>query len=796
MKISIDNSVFIDRPTGIPVEGKLCVYLSGSDNLAETYTLEGTSFVRAQNPVLLHAGLPDDTLFVELGLYRLVVYRYTGPEGQMSVDSPDGYFEQADVFEFGMDYNVGSQTGGYVDTLEDLRDVDPELGVMNVLWHTEPGDCFPRTYVWDAAATDQEDGGYVVGSDVSDTGRWLLAWDDEILPCTVYGVTPDNTSNINLLLDYPERIGSIGLVTAPCIRFVPGTYGISGNYYTDRELVFDAGASFTSASFDCPKASVLGEPETYVADFSFTAPDAVAHSSWFRTVQSFWACGAHELVIDSANHFSDTVLRHYVNLEGRIVRGSSRIAMTYASGTYLRVGPTTSVTGRIFNGLDFVQVVGHGDSMFDTATQWDPGAIADGHHQDYGGVPDLDLFQNADWWVATMVERRGRFNATVWPDYTLDLQNRRTYGSIDIGAFTTLRNADVTTLVIHNASGNVELWNVNASNIIASCLYLTAHKCELTFGTTEPSVTAFTAYDSRIQAATIWTSQTMQCVFENCYIGISFHRVTDNVSRDAILSFTNCNFTDNAGIRSKTLSMYGCTTHNNAIKVYPYKSGDTYRMYVRLEGNNFNSSVPIEFTRIDAGSGVYDEACYDIILDWTILGNTFHGNTEGLRMRYWQHRAGEYYTRTFVKMASGVHSVSYSGNSGECPATDMRGIGITGTDSGYVAYDVGQGMNFYAYGSATRRVMPSISGTYWWNQDVIGGIGLMLKYYSWVESPYDSLTYDAFVQVQVHAYFKAYHESLADGDFFLMALGTFGDYIRIVQRGDNDHNRGVVAKVV
>ena len=99
MFIQIGNEPYLYRPTGLPLEGRLTVYKLNTDVKAKTYTLEGTNFVQAANPVLLHSGLPDDSLFVDAGLYTIRIERYTGPEGQMSVESPDEYFEIVDQYE-------------------------------------------------------------------------------------------------------------------------------------------------------------------------------------------------------------------------------------------------------------------------------------------------------------------------------------------------------------------------------------------------------------------------------------------------------------------------------------------------------------------------------------------------------------------------------------------------------------------------------------------------------------------------------------------------------------------------
>lgn len=799
MKMQIGNEPFLYRPTGLPIEGRLHVFKLNTDVPARTYTLEGTEFVQGENPVLLHAGLPDDSLFVDVGLYTLSVDQYIGPEGEMSVDSPDEYFRKVDQFEVGIDFDPQASSANVVDTLENLQDASPDLKTVTVLWHDTPGDCIPRTYFWDATAQDAIDGGYVIGSNVSDTGRWILLWADEILPCSVYGVLPGREENLNLLLNYPATVGSMSLVTAPCVRFTPGNYTTSNNYATDKALVFDGGAKFTTAVFTCPRVRVLGNtPTSYVGEFNFTAPDAVAHSSWFRTLYGFWTCGAKYLEMDSTNFFADSVIHGNVSLAGKVVSGTGRIPCTYESGRYFTVSANTTINGRIFNAAsDYVRIMtdGWGDEIFARTGSWDPGLISAGHHIQYDSVPDLDLFESADRWVKVMVERRARISSQVWSDFTLDLQNRR-LDNLNPGTFTEIRNGTFNRLTISGTSTtDITLRNVTASEFIYSGRYLTVYDSNIHFNM-EPSIRAIWGYNSRLGSGMIWNSPNVQCIFERCYIGISFHRVTENNNGESVLKFVECNFQQNAGIQTKNLEMYRCLTDNNAIKIYPYKasSDNSYHFRVVLEGNTFNSDYPIEFTRVEMINGWAQEDVYDIILNWRIIGNTFAGNDEGIRMRYWQKRSGSYYTRTFIKMANGVHSIEYSGNIGKCPADNFRGVSIADNKS-YVEETVSGDAKVYKYQSANRRCMMN-PGPTWWSIGPISGPNTLMKYYSWVNSPYNSVTYSMFIQAAWFTYPRAHDDPVNDGDFFLLAILIFGDYLRIVQRGDGDRNDGVIGKVI
>ena len=372
-----------------------------------------------------------------------------------------------------------------------------------------------------------------------------------------------------------------------------------------------------------------------------------------------------------------------------------------------------SYSGRIFTSADFVRFIadGWGDGVFARSGIWDPGLISQGHHVQFDSTPDLDLFESTERWVATMVERRARISEQVWTDFTLDLQNRRYISSqLNVGTFRDIRNVYCNRLYIGNNGADITLHNVHANEVSAICRYLTVYDSDISFPS-EAAISAMWGYDSRINSSMIWRTPAIQCIFERCRIGIVFNRVTNNEHAESLLSFTDCQFQRNVGIQTKNLEMYRCRVDNGAIKIYPYKDGDTYRMRVTLIGNAIDSSSPVEFTKIDMIDGRYQEDCYDIVLNWNITGNMFSGNAEGLRMRYWQNRTGSYYTRTFIKGGSGIHSIVYEGNVGKCPDADMRGVSIS-DNKAYTEESVSSS-TVYKYQGSWKRCLV-VPGSLWW----------------------------------------------------------------------------------
>ena len=777
MKISVTNySPFVDQRDNSFVEGRLSVYLRDSDDLATLFTLEGNDFVQAQNPVLLHAGLPDDSLFAEAGIYRLKVEKYTGPQGQMSVEADPAYFEQVDIYEVGFDWDSAMSNAQNVDTIEDLRSVDPSVGSVNVLSYYSIGDAPSRTYVWDASSVDQIDGGYVVGSDVSDTGRWILLWGDEILPCTVYGVKPGNEANLNALFQYPRLVGSFSIVTAPCVRFTRGNYTSNTSFVTDKELVFDGDAKFTAATIQCSKVRVLGSRSSFVGNFVFTAPDAEAHSSWFRTLQGFWTCDANFLYIDDTNYFVSNTIVGNVNLGNKKIVGSTHLDAVFGANAFYTVSQTTAVTGRIFNGNDYVKVTGHGDGLWLTSGSWDPGLISAGHHVEWQNTPDLDLFENADRWLEVIVERRSRMSVV---GDIIDFQYRKITGlSVNVGLFTDIRNLVCGILTVGNPGADVTLRNVSAERLYASCNSVTLERSAVYFGE-EPSVTGLYGSSSELSVGGVaWRSNGISVSLVDSKVsGLNLDRNGDNETKDSTVGFAGCTLT-NCTLCSKSLSFSGCSLTGCTVKVYPYKEGSDYRLELVFRGNSVMGANPLEFTK-----AVESEDCYDCILNVAIVGNQFLGNAEGLRMRYWSDRTGINYTRTFIKESTG-NSIVYSGNSGNCPKETGKGILIS-DNTDYVHQSVG-GVDVYAYKNAAFRGFPKFSGmrTFWYSCNTSGESDTMLKW------KLNEATLPLFLQSYGY-YMMAHDDSLTNGSYFDLCPATVGSFIKI-----DPVTSGISAKII
>lgn len=669
MKLAMPNNAWMDPSTGKPVEGRMQVYLHDTNTHANLYCLDGLDYVEAANPQLLHGGLPFATMFTDIGVYDVVIEKYIGEPGSMSVYSPESDFAQIGDYETGLDFNLESMTATKVSTVSDLSDVDPSVGVVTVDCYFTKGDCPPRTYVWDAECQTQPDGGYVVSSNVSDSGAWILMWDSPVLPCSVYGVFPGNEGSINLLLNYPQQVGSFAMRTAPIVRFLPGTYGTTSSFSTAKQLMFDPGAKFTAAEFTCPKADIVGLSADYVADFTFTARDAVAHSSWFRSVTAFWFCGAPNLVIDNENNFSDLVLRGKPTVYRTVITGSTRIPMTYVNGNYLTFERCEFNAKEIFSpASDYVKFSGMrwDDRIWNdtSVSHYTIGKITQGDHIEFlasaANSVDLDDFHNAMLYVKA---REAQIQYVLSASTVLDLEGRN-LASFNSSRFTALKNAHVTgNITLTSAPAGFSISDVTCDGSIDGGTNIVLVNVTGSLGGEWTG--SLTAYDCQLSGSDVTGAHDITVVGGRWRKSIK--NATDNTANTGTVLFRDCVLDGmNAVLRTKNLNLVRCGVYEQKIEVYPYYDTVNSRFLFngRIEHCEVNCTNPVAYKIFH---GLQDN-CRDCVLVYTWIGNSWFGNEKGLTMEFW----ADSQVLSNVIATSG-HYVVYSGNSGFCPLDAWHG---------------------------------------------------------------------------------------------------------------------------
>ena len=787
MKLAFQRR-FLDDDGNPLNAGRITLYAHDSDTPLKVYYLEGDDYSPAENPMLTSNDGRIDTVFYEGGIIDVLVEKNNG----------DGTFELLDTFEEGMDVGNSGTPDTQVSTIEELRKVDPSMGTVTVTGYYTEGDAPVRMYMWDPDSTNTIDGGYVIGSDISDTGRWILIWDDEMIPCTVYGIIPGAyEENISKFLNFPLTVGTKAIATARICRFIAGEYSTTQNYYTNKTLYFDSGAKFPNGYFSCRNALIPSNTD-YVADMHFNGVQKEVHSSWFKTIKGFLTCNAQRYVIDATNYFADANLDSQLEIADAELEFHARLPIVYIGNgrlTFSRCDIQGTPQFSTIDALTFKYTEIH-DSWWQkpSSVDWVNKVSAITKNLN---VLNLDNFTSVVAYVNAIKANGSK---------KVDLAGRYVE-NLDANDLTEIYNADCKAFTMNRPGAAVKVRNITCASfgvtchtleirdsVIRSanmnCQYINCYDSTVSYAE-GPTFESALFYRCEVNGSDVtpWTHKG-QILVEDGRFNVNLDYVTDNENTHPLVQFSGCHFGSGKVFRLKDVTMNGCTFDNNMLAVYPHKEGDDYVLSVNLQNNIINTTHPVEFTRLGD-----DEKVCDCILKWTIVNNIFTGNSEGLRMRYWQKRDGFYFDRTFVKPSATAHMVTYKGNTGVCPDDTGKGLSIT-DNKAYVEEEVDGGSSLYKYTRSAKRLMPKMLSTAWWACGAINGSGMLVKYYNAVKSPYDSLSYDLYVQTAWFLYPLSHDDSTGNGDFFNRAILTFDDYVRIVQRGDGDQNDDVVAYVV
>ena len=758
MKIALPWEQFNDDEGRPLVAGRVSVYKHDSDIPADIYTLEGDTYVAAQNPFLTADDGRIPTIWFEASVVDI----------RLEKRNADGTYEPLDTFQAGFEMPKASNST-FVYGMSELKDVSPDVGIVTVVGYYSEYDAPSRNYVWDPNCSLDPDGGVIVESNTGEEGRWILLWDDEYLPSSLYGVfAGTNEANISAFINYPDFVGTYRVRTSPIPRFLGGDYTTEGALITARSVYFDVDARFSSAEIEC-KSAIIPENSSYVAEFYFTGKNVTAHSSWFKSIDAFLTCNADQYIVDPTNYFLNKYVKLKRIFENKtfVYTSNTRLPITYTNSGRLEFNKCTLVGSRMFDGTDLINFV-----YTDFRDDWFSNVNIDFQNNVSCRSVSLNTIR-LDNFKNTM----NYINALKYDGVTtVDLAGRKV-GSWTNDFATEVRNVFADHIGLAMPGSDMTIVNVHCPDVAAACRYLTiTGGSDVSFGY-QPNISALWCYDSRFNASYPWSNNAIQCIFQNCWISAVFNYAQNNESAGSWLEFVGCTFQENCAIRTKYLKMRHCTTENATIQIYPYKVDDEYHMYVDLENNLFHNSSPIEFTKLKV-DGYEDENVGNIIVNWTITNNTFIGNSEGLRCRYWQYHAGQQYNKLFIAFSMD-NQVTYFGNTGNCPQDTAKGLTMNngGSLEPSTVYYVEMGDDNYVtlFKSSNVRLMPNIrssgNGAYHWSTNAINGNGLAYRYH------YDgnhNYTLNQSGGDYIYPWDHVWSDILDNGDFFLYGWSKWG----------------------
>ena len=644
---------------GMPLVGRVTFYVHDSDVKATVYSMQGSDFVESSNPQLLNnAGRLEDTVFFDAAIIDVSIEKYVGPAGQMSADSADEDFEPFDNFETGFEM-PSAEAVPNVGSVEALADVDTSVGVVLVTGYYERGDSPARFYVWDPQSTNTADGGYVVGSNLTDSGKWIMLWAEETIPCSLYGIVPGvRESNISSFLSYPLQVGSKLLSTSPVPRFERGNYSSAVLFSSTKTIAFDTGARFLNATFVCYAARVAYNP-SYVANFIFSK-QPFADSSWFRSVDSFWSCGAFELHQNATNFFtnsektSNTGVLH-ARISGRPIQmtGSGHISFTACEFEERCLSPEWYTE---FKEVNFT------DRWF-ASDVFDYGALAENHHV-YVNANNcraiISDFISADSYLmlkasqgATSIDLGGRTVSGIGTQLPFRTITNGIIGTMAIAADTVLKNCSIGSLSLTSKTKTLSAYGCTMSISTTLAKSITLEKCEAVFNADVNSFdTSVIAIDSNI---TLNADITRPDASDHDF--------------GATVNLYNC--TVNGGtIANNFIVLDGCRLNDCVVVLFPIGTDSLSGGFI---GNIWTGSAKLRIVpSIDGASGA---SIYNVGIAYLeIKGNTFSTTGAGIEMPFWSEDMQHRFIKgccTNVDVTNMTWNYTYGwvyqGNTGNCP---------------------------------------------------------------------------------------------------------------------------------
>ena len=701
MKISSNIEQYFDDEGRPLVNGRVSFYKHDSDILADIFYVEGADYVQADNPVITADDGRVPTVWFEAAIIDVKIEKCL----------PDGSYEQIDTFQMGFDYpKAANSTLAY--GIEELKNTDPAVGIVQVVGYHTDNDAPARFYVWDANCTTAADGGCIVESDIGEEGRWVLLWDDEKLPSSVYGIVPgSNEANIAAFIGYPDVVGSYNIKMPPIPRFLAGTYTSNTTFSTTKPLYFDKGAKFTYADFLCSRAFIPDYAD-YVADFGFTGNDVVAHSGWFRSVSSWWTCGAHTMVFDGANHFAYNSLTNPVTISNAVMVGNTRISTSYSNGAYLFIQNCDIQGRKLFSPQsDYIKF---SNMNFTTdwftatnANQYDFGTVASGHRLDVQTILSNTIqFERC---TSPMVYYKARLANG---DTSFD-GHGATYSFTTNDQFTSLSNLKLSSLIDRRCATWKNVYVDSTVTFDVGCAsVITMEGCSFMLSGDTSHVTQIALDSCDVRGGGKWLTSTRISV-SNSNWGATVELSDAAKSSRALaqlLSFDRCTLSMGANyIWTNNIDMSNCLS-NAHVYLVPYSDNGTFRMKGSFIKNRFVSGALIECRPKDMAAE-YD--VYDVIASLVFTDNRFEqDDSRGIVLPFvtqdfdWQ--------KTFLSPYTATQGgCVYRGNTGKCPGEEPSRLFLSSAMTGSLPWG-GDYLHYLPPATYNQRVWNLNSQVNWY----------------------------------------------------------------------------------
>ena len=607
------EELFLDNEMRPLINGKLEILDPISNNLINVYTYSDNDYTLSTNPVRLDVeGRTEHTIFSDR-LSFIRVYAYKG------IDE-----NNHEIFEFIREYFAGlealSEVRECVATIEELKDVDPTINpYVNVYGYYDLGDCQMRTYVFDENSTLDADNGYVIASDVSDTGRWILQYDGAYIPSSFYGVWPGQVSNLNALCSF---IGEIkGKKTAMGIYFIPGNYGNVTASTTKKVLI---SSETQMDEIQCYWIDVKGKPTAAIADIVVYDTTCPVSSSWFKSAKKFWSCPSRIKHCDGYNWTDDKLTADVTsNYTTFITDGEHTLDTDTDAYKINLVG--CEVVGE-FGFIDKTIHVRYANMEF--SDKYYAGNDINPSKIDFGNNVIVDADNFVDGRNLAKVAYKANINDLDFKGHYIDSS---AYSPCDCTQYEIVRNLNANYAIIGKANTQTKVYDSKINYCTIDNVSVEFYNTEATLVSLPANFNTLNVYNNSIISGNFAiTRGNINCWDSEWYSPIN--EASDNTSNDYAIKFFNSKVT--ATINTKNVEFVDCKIINSNITIYPYYENSKYKLHLVIEHCDVNNINPIAFDQYGVW---FDGQCW--WSDVRICNSVFKGNELGITCPYYRNNA-------------------------------------------------------------------------------------------------------------------------------------------------------------
>lgn len=183
---------YLDENGDVLSAGRLIVFKFGTTEYADIFQ-DSELTLPLENPLGLSSASWTSTQVYAGESLTVIVQKY---EGIDEFDQP--IFSTVKTFDcLASASNSGGSSGSIslVDTIEDLRNVNgmQDTQIAMVKGYASPTDSYVRKYVWSENSMAIDNGGTIISSLTSPTGRWILLFEGASLDIRAFGCIPGAT---------------------------------------------------------------------------------------------------------------------------------------------------------------------------------------------------------------------------------------------------------------------------------------------------------------------------------------------------------------------------------------------------------------------------------------------------------------------------------------------------------------------------------------------------------------------------------------------------------------------------